>query len=804
MNRNLIQGIPLLALLAAVGLHPSVSLAQCAAGETEIIIGVQPDSYPQEISWELLSGSEVLAEGAGGVNGVLQETTVCFDAAEEYPCLEFNIYDSYGDGIYSPGGYWITIDGEEVASGYNYGFGESAFFLCPEGYTCTDAADLTEADYGTVSQTGNTYWYNFTPPQNGMYLLSTCGAGCDTQLWVYDYCNMNNFDDTNEGSIYYDNSEGGCGEEATLTVLLEGGVSYWIRIASLDGSCNGELSWEFDFVGPPTGCMDPLACNYSPLAEVDSGNCIYPGDPDCTGPDLVVLESAISNSLSAATLEVGQGDCYVGEGCLNGYGTRELIRFTTHIKNIGDVDYYIGTTANNGTTEQFEWGSCHNHFHYKGYAEYILFEMDGTALPIGFKNGFCVMDLECSDGGTFQYGCSNMGISAHCGDIYGSGLSCQWVDVTDVPDGDYQLVVRVNWDESPDALGRYEITYDNNWAVVCIGIDRSSGSLMVEEYEDCAEYTDCTGEIFGLAQPDCNGDCNGSALMGDLDANGAQEYSDAVGYVDHILGNDIEALPCTDIDQDGNISVTDAALMSQCQFYNVAHEHPDSSGVHDKCQFPVVEIINPFDTVHFSIGSVNMNEGYLDVHVLNPNNRIVGYEFTMSGMSIASAVSIADPIEYPIEPAFMPGGQKVIGLSYFGESFKKNYEWVPLVRLYWSDISDEVCIEEVIDVVNDQYENTLHVIAEGCVMTNGVNEVLASAPLIYPNPMVEEAILRFENSGRQRVLIELLDVRGRIVLADATTGVQYRFVRGDLEAGSYIYRLTLPGGQPVTGRLNIQ
>ena len=85
-------------------------------------------------------------------------------------------------------------------------------------------------------------------------------------------------------------------------------------------------------------------------------------------------------------------------------------------------------------------------------------------LPIGFKNGFCVMDLECSDGGTFTYGCSNMGISAHCGDIYGAGLSCQWIDVTGIPDGVYHLVVRVNWDYDPDALGRHENNYENNWA----------------------------------------------------------------------------------------------------------------------------------------------------------------------------------------------------------------------------------------------------------------------------------------------------------------------------------------------------
>jgi hypothetical protein len=41
-------------------------------------------------------------------------------------------------------------------------------------------------------------------------------------------------------------------------------------------------------------------------------------------------------------MQVNETDCYIEEGCLNGYGARELVRFTTHIKNIGDLDYYIG------------------------------------------------------------------------------------------------------------------------------------------------------------------------------------------------------------------------------------------------------------------------------------------------------------------------------------------------------------------------------------------------------------------------------------------------------------------------------
>ena len=110
--------------------------------------------------------------------------------------------------------------------------------------------------------------------------------------------------------------------------------------------------------------------------------------------------------------------CAIEEGCLTGYGDRSIIRFDTWIKNVGNVDYFIGSVSDNEETNQFEWDMCHNHWHYKGYAEYVLFDSDGQIIPVGFKNGFCVMDLECSGddelgvpAGNYTYGCSVMGIS---------------------------------------------------------------------------------------------------------------------------------------------------------------------------------------------------------------------------------------------------------------------------------------------------------------------------------------------------------------------------------------------------------
>ena len=758
---------------------------QCEAGQNSLLVEIVTDDFPTETTWQVTMGEQVLLEGGPyDAPNTLHQDTLCMDLGEE-PCLEFELFDSFGDGLFGDAGYTLIWDGQIMAQGGgSFGNSTGEVFACAPGETCNDAFPLTADDYGTIPAEGASFWHTFTPESNGMYSFSSCGNGCDTRLYIYDYCQMGNFDDTNEGSIYFDDNQGGCGEEAQLTVLLEAEVTYWIRWASFEGPCTESWTWTFEFVGPPTGCTDEEACNYNPMAEVDDDSCIYPGDPACTGPDLIVVEDAIISSLQTQIMQVSESDCYIDEGCLNGYGERELVRFTTHIKNIGDLDYYIGVPGDAGTN-QFEWGECHGHWHHNGYAKYDLFDLNGTLIPIGFKNGFCVMDLECSGGGDYQYGCGNMGISAGCGDIYGAGLSCQWIDVTQVQDGTYYLVVRANYEFIPDALGREEMSYDNNHAAVCINLDRSSGELVVNHVDGCAPFYDCAGVLFGTAEVDCNGECGGTALVGDLDNNEAQEFADAVAYVEGILGDDLSPMPCTDIDQDGEITVSDAALMSACQWYNEAHSHPDSSGVHDQCEFPVQEIINIYDTVHFMVGDVNWGMGYFDVHVLNPHNRIVGYELDFSGVSISDAVSLADPIGYAITPSFEPGGNKVIGLSYDGASFHKNLEWVPMLRVYWSDHQEEVCLAEVIDVVNANYQNTLHMLIDGCA-TDVITMEAAKSIEVMPNPMNDVSTVLFPLGEWSMVIF---DIQGRTVLSEEVSGRRASLRRSDIGPGSYVLRL---------------
>ena len=700
----------------------TTSFSQCAEGQIEITVEILTDNYPNEITWVLYgSDGELMSGGPYPENATTYTSSVCIVDIGEPACLNFVIDDSYGDGIccgYGTGAYYIYVDGIEVATGGNFGSQDVVMFDCAPGTTCNDAVELTEADYGTIAQASNNSWYTFIPPANGMYEFNSCGAGCNTRLFIYQYCNMNNFDDTNEGTIYYDDYEAGCGEEAALTVLLEGGVQIWIRFASIDQSC-GSFDWAFDFSGPPTGCTDSEACNYNPAAEVDNGTCIYVGDPSCTGPDLMIVTDVITSSLYATTLEVNESDCYIEEGCLNGFGTRQIIRFTTHIKNIGDLDYYVGQTSQNDQTEQFEWGACHNHWHYEGYAKYDLFDMDGGFIPIGFKNGFCVMDLECSGGGSYQYGCSNMGITAGCGDIYSSGLSCQWIDVTGVADGQYRLVVRVNWDYDPDALGHYETNIENNWGVVCIEIDRTSG-FEVDIITDCPVFTDCSGEPYGTTMLDCTGECGGATLIGDVDQDFDQDLSDAEFYVEGILGGDIALSPCTDINGDGDINITDATIMADCQYWNEAHAHPDSSGVHTHCEFPVVDITNPYDQVDFTIAEVNWDAQYFDVHVRNPDNRIYAYQVEFDGIQISQTESLVDPVDYSGTTSHAPGGIDVLCLSYDGSTIPKNIYFVPLLRVYWiGSANGMVCISQAVDVVNDALQNTMVGLVDACQDQSG-------------------------------------------------------------------------------------
>ena len=686
----------------------------CSTGYKRVRLDLIVDNYPGEVSWDLKNASSGVILASGTTSG----TSLCVPSST---CMTFTMHDSYGDGIccgYGNGAYFLYFDGALIASGGNYTSQEQTTFNCPPGYSCTTAITATT---GTVYTTPIVEaWYNFTPASTGSYSVTTCGLNsCDTKIWLYDMaCGSINVQPGLEGATFADDNLGGCGLQAVVTGNLSGGTLYRIRLGTNGGSCSS-INWQIIYNGPAIGCMNTTSCNYDPLATVPcTGCCLSLGDPNCPdGPDLLMNQAALQSSLNMATVNITDA-CAPQEGCVKAMGSRQVLRFTTRIDNIGELDYYIGSPS--GQPWMFSSANCHGHNHYQGYADYVLFDTQGNVIPVGFKNGFCVIDVGCF-GGTAQYGCSNMGISAGCYDAYGSGTTCNWIDVTDVPDGPYTLVLRTNWSHLPDAIGRHETNYENNYAQVCINLGGFGGTRTFSVISTCPTWTDCLGQAYGDARLDCNGVCNGPTKTGDLSNNQAQDQPDAQLYVAGILGNDVSPAACTDLNNDGEITVTDAALIVECYTERDAYEATNPFiHYHPWCEYPR-GYFSAIDSARLKIASIDQINKTVDIHIKNPTSRVMGYEFTMSGITIQSVQNLVTSLNGEITISSVLGGQKVIGISYMDSSMAKNSSYVPLCRIQYLNLtSTQVCIASIQDIVNKDANNMPVQVTGGCVTATGV------------------------------------------------------------------------------------
>lgn len=765
-----------------------------------LIVEIQTDQYPAETAWSVQGADgQVYAAvdfGTYDANTLYQRQVCLPDSA----CILFTLLDSYGDGIFSPGFYNLILEGDTLASGGpEFGSSMTVQFNCSPGQLCETALP---ASVGQYTATYDDSWYLFTPDSVGIYQISTCGLNsCNTKIWVYDTCEGITVAEDNQSTIFYNNDEGDCAPQAVVESFFDPESTYYIRIGDHFDDCADSINWEIVYLGPVIGCTDPASCNYDPLATVDNGSCLPLGDPDCPDmPDLMVRQDILSSSIYLSTIE-STDPCLIEEGCLHGYGQRDIIRFSTQIDNIGELDYFIGEPDTDNT--QFTWDNCHNHFHYDGYAEYVLFTEEGEEIPIGFKNGFCVIDLGCTTGSP-QYGCGNMGITAGCYDIYSSALECQWIDVTDVPDGRYTFVTRVNWDFAPDQLGRLERDSMNNWAQVCILLDRSSGELEMSLEEDCDPYVDCAGVLYGDAAVDCTGVCGGATVRGDLDGSGTQEMFDAQQYVSGILGNDISPTPCNDLNADDTITVYDAALLASCINYGNNHPH-QGSGAHDHCNFPG-GVLNTNDTVTFSLIEANFDEQYIDIGMHNPSTAVNAYQLKVEGLFVTTVENLAPAVQFPISPLGI--NNQVIGISYQDSMVHKSSAMQPLCRIHYAELTDNfVCLTGVVEVVNQNHEQAIGRIKDACAEFMPSETTEAEHALkcrLFPNPLRQTTRLVFSNPQQVPFELDILSADGRLL--QHYEGIRGNEVQIDASLwsnGMYWYRLRGKSGAAL-GRMVVE
>lgn len=773
----------LFCLLGAI-CHGTPLLAQCPAGNRALRLEIDPDQFYGEISWSItdFDGLTVWHKGKLSFDS-LHIFNYCLPAER---CAVFRIRDEYGDGIKPDGSYRLYLDSVLVFENKDGGFGrgEDVFVGCPPGGYCNNAL---LADTGLLKPVvGPEAWYRFTPPENATYELSVCintGAGdCAAKIWVYDRCKDILLTNNQTGAIFF--ADAGCPGGAAATLFLAKGRTYYFRIRQ---QCPQQVPPSLRYIGPVIGCTNPAACNYNPLATV-SDTCYFPGNPACTdGPDLMLREDTLRNQLRLNFIANAQ-PCAVNEGCLRGSKDRDVLEFTTHIQNIGNRDYFIGPppTDTSFHDPRFYWDVCHQHWHFRGYAEYMLFDAVGRRIPAGSKIGFCVFDRECNNGGFGKFSCQNMGISAGCGDFYERNLPCQSVDITGLPAGQYTLAVRVNWTQLPDAAGRVERTYENNWAQACFtlnyGKDGKPGLGLLSKA--CTPFTDCKGVRYGSAEPDCAGNCNGPARFGDLNKDGKQDQADILAYLDLAQAGKNNVSTCHDLFADGKTDVYDAALLQECLQYPAQHNH---WALRFPCRFPAGSEAQT-DQVRLQVGAIDSVQKTVDILLINPNNTVIGYDFFVKGLDITKVENLI--------PSF--GGQlrvgpegKILALSTAEKPIPKNKTAVPFLRVHYAALKGpSVCIPSGVTIVNGLYQKSAtQILGPRCRFN--IPGQSRPGPIGYdivvsPNPFSERTTVYFDNPEAEPVSVELSDMAGRVL--QFFPGVESDFIqleRENLPPGLY-------------------
>jgi hypothetical protein len=274
-------------------------------------------------------------------------------------------------------------------------------------------------------------------------------------------------------------------------------------------------------------------------------------------------------------------------------------------------------------------------------------------------------------------------------------------------------------------------------------------------------------------------------------------------YLSNTLMPAIDAAPCNDLFEDGSLDLMDAALLQECAI------HADSIQYWTQrfpCQFPG-GIYNEQDLVTMMAGVLDTVDKTFDIEIVNPNNAVMGYEFSVSGLTIESLENTIGG--YTATPLFNPGTGKILALASDESVITKNSTPTTFVRIHYSNLTDnEVCISELKHVVNHKYHKSNASIGQpACVPTNivGTREPKAAfAVFVQPNPMRETATIYFENPGFEPVQCQLTDMYGRVVRSYSDlrqTSVVIE--RGALPKGTYSFTLKHTRGM-VTGKLVMQ
>jgi hypothetical protein len=352
--------------------------------------------------------------------------------------------------------------------------GPGTFFVMVDGYSTTDTGPFelvtTFVDSCVPLCDGN-----FCGPDGCGGVCGSCSEGEECNLQTNRCYPMNcqpNCDNRQCG-------EDGCG--SSCGTCLDGLFCLGDSITTEDGSI------------PPSSCEEFKVCDgNNPVCEGCGETQICASDCQCYDsledlPDLVVIVEHMLDESFLHDVDIPETSCSLVEGCVNEPGLRRLLRFTSSVLNQGKAD--VNFPEPKDRPDLFEFGPCHQHYHFRRFAEYKLYEPDGNTVALsGRKYAYCMEDtVRHFDGANVGcdkvYDCGFQGIQKGWLDSYGWSLDCSWIDVTDLSPGSYVLEITAN-----PARVFPELSFDNNSGRIRVEIPQVDGLIAVPLKLETAVY----------------------------------------------------------------------------------------------------------------------------------------------------------------------------------------------------------------------------------------------------------------------------------------------------------------------------
>ena len=349
-------------------------------GQKQVIVHITTDPWPSETRW-VLHADSLYGNILGDVNYgyYTQPNTSHADTLyipDSLTDISFVIYDSYGDGIQSPGSYFVSICGDTIVSYPNPSFTTGLYSnrtvpACmptgPPTGPCVPAILNINLDQfqsettweihdstGSLIYAGGPY---STAPDYQPQFESVCLPLGEVSLTMYD-----SYGDGLAGSLWG-------GQDGSYYLTQCGDTLVHGTVANF-GTDSTHVFISDSCVPPPLvpGCMDEDYIEYNPLATVTDSSCATLKIFGCTDTTMfnydstantmdyidscnytLILHDLVGNGWIGSRLEIYQGDTtifYMSNSGLNQ-------QFTIQLKapEIVEAKFFVSAQASNTALE---------------------------------------------------------------------------------------------------------------------------------------------------------------------------------------------------------------------------------------------------------------------------------------------------------------------------------------------------------------------------------------------------------------------------------------------------------------------